>query len=67
MGYSTPKKPFDLTEFLAEKPTRRAVRWNRRPMTSAAAAPDDAGTPPPPAPDRPDPDVAPDVDPEAGR
>ena len=34
MGYSTPKKPFDLTEFLSKKGTPRPARWRSR-----AAAP----------------------------
>jgi len=35
MGYSAPKKPFDLKEFLAEKapPGRRG--WRYRPASSA--------------------------------
>ena len=54
MGYSTPKKPFDLKEFLAAKPTRRSVRWNKRPIpaTPADAANADAD----PNPDLPEPE-----------
>jgi len=37
MGYSTPKKPFDLKDFLAQKPTRRPLRWNKRPVPAPAA------------------------------
>lgn len=39
MGFSSPKKPFDLTEFLSQKgkpPFSRKPNWNRRP----AATPD---------------------------
>jgi hypothetical protein len=35
MGYSTPKKPFDLKEFLSEKASPRRSRWHYR--TAAAA------------------------------
>jgi hypothetical protein len=52
MGYSTPKKPFDLKEFLAETPKRRSVRWNRPPVAPAA----DEAAAPPPEPDVPEPD-----------
>lgn len=42
MGYSTPKKPFDLTEFLSQKgkPSfSRKPSWNRRP-TATPKTPD---------------------------
>ena len=41
MGYSTPKKPFDLGAFLSEKATVRSGRkptWQRRAPAAAAAA-----------------------------
>ena len=53
MGYSTPKKPFNLAEFLAEKPKRRSVRWNRPPFAPAC---DEAAEPSPPEPNPPEPD-----------
>jgi len=34
MGYSTPKTPFDLTEFLGQKATSKSYRrpvWGRKP------------------------------------
>lgn len=40
MGYSTPKKPFDLTEFLNQKgkpPFARKPAWNRRPAVTPNA------------------------------
>jgi hypothetical protein len=41
MGYSSPKKPFDLTEFLSQKskpPFSRKPSWNRRPAATPKAA-----------------------------
>lgn len=40
MGYSTPKKPFDLTEFLNQKGKPQSARkpvWNRRPAVAPKA------------------------------
>ena len=40
MGYSTPKRPFDLTEFLSQKGKPQHVRkpaWNRRPAVTPKA------------------------------
>lgn len=42
MGYSTPKKPLDLTEFLSQKGKPRSARrpsWNRR-LAVAPKTPD---------------------------
>ena len=53
MGYSTPKKPFDLGEFLSQKATTRAIRkptWQRRGAAAvkpAASADQDAPGPAP--------------------
>lgn len=41
MGYSSPKKPFDLSEFLSQKgkpPFSRKANWNRRPAAAPKAA-----------------------------
>ncbi|QLQ18044.1 MAG: hypothetical protein HZT43_04030 [Exiguobacterium profundum] len=46
MGYSTPKKPFDLGEFLSEKGSVRSGRkptWQRRAPAPAAAPTETAG------------------------
>ena len=43
MGYSPTKKPFDLTEFLSQKSTRRGPRWNRGRIAPSEAKNDDAG------------------------
>lgn len=53
MGYSTPKPPFDLTEFLTKKGKPQSGRkpaWNRRPAVAPKAAdtpvaPDESQTP----------------------
>ncbi len=40
MGYSTPKKPLDLTEFLSQKAKPQSGRrpaWNRRPAATPNA------------------------------
>lgn len=40
MGYSTPKTPFDLTEFLSQTGKPKFVRksvWNRRPAATPKA------------------------------
>jgi hypothetical protein len=40
MGYSSPKKPFDLTEFLSQPgkpPFSRKPSWNRRPAMGPKA------------------------------
>ena len=40
MGYSTPKTPFDLTEFLSQKGKPQSGRkpaWNRRPAVTPKA------------------------------
>jgi hypothetical protein len=50
MGYSTPKKPFDLKEFLNEKTTPRRNRWQYR---TAAAARKPATEPDVKAPEKP--------------
>lgn len=43
MGYSTPKKPFDLGEFLSQKGSVRSGRkptWQRRSPAAPAATPE---------------------------
>lgn len=44
MGYSTPKAPFDLAEFLSQKakPGSRKPRWRRLAPSAAAKAADAA-------------------------
>ncbi|GKY87122.1 hypothetical protein [Sinisalibacter aestuarii] len=39
MGYSVPKKPFDLKEFLSEKASPRRSRWSYRARAAAAQKP----------------------------
>ena len=36
MGYSNPKKPFDLKDFLSKKGTPRRNPWKPRPPTAPA-------------------------------
>ena len=53
MGYSTPKKPFDLGEFLSQKATARSSRkptWQRRAPAEATGAEDDGADVPEVAP-----------------
>jgi hypothetical protein len=52
MGYSTPKAPFDLADFLSQKakPGSRKPRWRRlAPSAAAKAADAAAGNRPEPA------------------
>lgn len=45
MGFSTPKTPFNLAEFLSQKGSPRSMRkptWKRRPAVETSMAEDDA-------------------------